>query len=58
MSVSGNTKTVAITEDGKKLTIHSDYQQYKQPGFRKGGVQGGQEKNGKGSWRSQGLDGP
>ena len=28
MSVSGNTKTVAITDDGKKLTIHSDYQQY------------------------------
>ena len=28
MSVSGNTKTIAITEDGKKLTIHSDYQQY------------------------------
>ncbi len=28
MSVSGNTKTVAITEDGKKLTIHSDFQQY------------------------------
>lgn len=28
MSVSGNTKTVAYTDDGKKLTIHSDYQQY------------------------------
>ena len=28
MSVSGNTKTVAITDDGKKLTIHSDFQQY------------------------------
>ena len=28
MSVSGNTKTVAITQDGKQLTIHSDYQQY------------------------------
>ena len=28
MSVSGNTKTIAITEDGKKLTLHSDYQQY------------------------------
>ena len=28
MSVSGNTKTVALTDDGKKLTIHSDYQQY------------------------------
>ena len=28
MSVSGNTKTVAISDDGKKLTIHSDYQQY------------------------------
>ena len=28
MSVSGNTKTIAITDDGKKLTIHSDYQQY------------------------------
>ena len=28
MSVSGNTKTVAFTDDGKKLTIHSDYQQY------------------------------
>lgn len=28
MSVSGNTKTVAISEDGKKLTIHSDFQQY------------------------------
>ena len=28
MSVSGNTKTVAITDDGKKLTIHSDYQQF------------------------------
>ena len=28
MSVTGNTKTIAITDDGKKLTIHSDYQQY------------------------------
>lgn len=28
MSVEGNTKTIAISEDGKKLTIHSDYQQY------------------------------
>lgn len=28
MSVSGNTKSIVITEDGKKLTIHSDYQQY------------------------------
>ena len=28
MSVEGNTKTIAITDDGKKLTIHSDYQQY------------------------------
>ena len=28
MSVSGNTKTTAFTEDGKKLVIHSDYQQY------------------------------
>ena len=28
MSVSGNTKTIALTDDGKKLTIHSDYQQY------------------------------
>lgn len=28
MSVTGNTKTVAISNDGKKLTIHSDYQQY------------------------------
>jgi len=28
MSVEGNTKTVAISDDGKKLTIHSDYQQY------------------------------
>ena len=28
MSVSGNTKTIAIMDDGKKLTIHSDYQQY------------------------------
>ena len=28
MSVSGNTKTIAYTDDGKKLTIHSDYQQY------------------------------
>ena len=27
MSVSGNTKTTAISEDGKKLVIHSDYQQ-------------------------------
>ena len=29
MSVTGNTKTIAISDDGKKLTIHSDYQQYK-----------------------------
>jgi len=29
MSVTGNTKTVAISDDGKKLTIHSDYQQYR-----------------------------
>lgn len=28
MSVSGATKTVSITDDGKKLTICSDYQQY------------------------------
>ena len=28
MSVSGNTKTTAFTDDGKKLVIHSDYQQY------------------------------
>lgn len=28
MSVDGNTKTIAISEDGKKLTLHSDYQQY------------------------------
>ena len=28
MSVSGNTKTTAISDDGKKLVIHSDYQQY------------------------------
>ena len=28
MSVDGNTKTIAISDDGKKLTIHSDYQQY------------------------------
>ena len=28
MSVTGNTKTVAISDDGKKLIIHSDYQQY------------------------------
>lgn len=28
MNVSGNTKTIAYTKDGKKLTIHSDYQQY------------------------------
>ena len=28
MSVSGNTKTPAITDDGKKLVLHSDYQQY------------------------------
>ena len=28
MNVSGNTKTTAISDDGKKLTIHSDYQQY------------------------------
>ena len=30
-SVSGNAKTVAYTDDGKKLTIHSDYQQYNKP---------------------------
>lgn len=28
MSVTGNTKTIAYTEDGKKLTIVADYQQY------------------------------
>jgi len=28
MSVTGNTKTIAISDDGKKLTIHADYQQY------------------------------
>ena len=28
MSVTGNTKTIAISDEGKKLTIHSDYQQY------------------------------
>lgn len=28
MSVSGNTKTIVLSDDGKKLTIHSDYQQY------------------------------
>jgi len=28
MCVSGNTKTTAITDDGKKLVLHSDYQQY------------------------------
>ncbi len=28
MSVTGNTKTIAYSNDGKKLTIHSDYQQY------------------------------
>lgn len=28
MSVSGNTKTTAVTDDGKKLVLHSDYQQY------------------------------
>lgn len=28
MSVDGNTKTIAISDDGKKLIIHSDYQQY------------------------------
>lgn len=28
MSVTGNTKTTAYSNDGKKLTIHSDYQQY------------------------------
>ena len=28
MSVSGNTKTTAISDDGKKLVIHADYQQY------------------------------
>ena len=28
MSVTGNTKSIAISDEGKKLTIHSDYQQY------------------------------
>lgn len=28
MSVSGNAKTTAISDEGKKLVIHSDYQQY------------------------------
>ena len=28
MSVSNNTKTTAITDDGKKLVIHADFQQY------------------------------
>ena len=28
MNVSGNTKTIAILDDGRKLTLHSDYQQY------------------------------
>ncbi len=28
MSVEGNTKTIAISDEGKKLTIHSDYQHY------------------------------
>ena len=28
MSVTGNTKTTAYSDDGKKLTIHSDYQQF------------------------------
>ena len=28
MSVSGNSKTTAIMDDGKKLVIHADYQQY------------------------------
>lgn len=28
MSVSGNTKTTVLSDDGKKLTIHSDFQQY------------------------------
>ena len=28
MSVDGNTKTIVLSDDGKKLTIHSDYQQY------------------------------
>ena len=28
MSVDGNTKTIAISDEGKKLTLHSDYQQY------------------------------
>ncbi len=31
MQVTGNTKTTAITDDGKKLVIHSDYQQYNKP---------------------------
>lgn len=28
MSVTGNTKTTAYTDDGKKLVLHADYQQY------------------------------
>jgi lipopolysaccharide assembly outer membrane protein LptD (OstA) len=28
MNVTGNTKTIAILDDGRKLTLHSDYQQY------------------------------
>jgi lipopolysaccharide export system protein LptA len=28
MSVEGHTKSIAMSDDGKKLTIHSDYQQY------------------------------
>jgi len=31
VSATGNTKTTAYTDDGKKLTIHSDYQQYSKP---------------------------
>ena len=31
MSVTENTKTTAITNDGKKLVIHADYQQYNKP---------------------------
>ena len=31
MSVTGDTKTIAFSDDGKKLTIHADYQQYNKP---------------------------
>jgi len=31
VSATGNTKTTTYTDDGKKLTIHSDYQQYNKP---------------------------